>query len=101
MPKMVCSACEVQLVPSENGVILVEYASFGPYKAWEADEWKCPRCGHEIVAGFATNPFVEHWQEHFSEAMEQMKRIGRTIRHSFENARQRLDYIDNRRDEIV
>lgn len=56
MPKLVCVQCEVELKPSVNGVVVVEMASFGPYKVWAADEWVCPGCGFKIAAGFADQP---------------------------------------------
>jgi hypothetical protein len=34
----------------------------------EADKWKCPGCGIEIVAGFASKG-LEFWQNGFAEAL--------------------------------
>ena len=63
MAKLVCTKCETELRPSKNGVLVIETASFGPYKVWNADAWKCPGCGFEIVAGFAEQPLR---QDHYS-----------------------------------
>ncbi len=52
----VCSKCEVEFRPSKNGVEVVDYASFGPYKIWEADEWECPSCHTKVITGFADRP---------------------------------------------
>ncbi len=52
----VCSSCQIDFRPSKNGVELVDYADFGPYKIWEADEWECPGCHTKIVTGFADQP---------------------------------------------
>lgn len=43
--KLLCSKCRIEYKPVHNVVLVVEYAAFGPYKLWEADEWACPSCG--------------------------------------------------------
>jgi hypothetical protein len=73
MPKMVCVSCEVELKPKENGVLVIEEASFGPYKIWYADVWKCPKCQTETVAGFGHDPLMEHYEEGFADFLEKAK----------------------------
>lgn len=73
MPKMVCVSCEVELKPQENGVIVIEMASFGECKVWYADVWKCPKCEIETVAGFGNNPIHEHYEEGFAEFLASAK----------------------------
>ena len=68
MPKLVCVTCECELKPETNGTVVIETASFGVYKVWSADTWKCPGCGKEIVAGFASQPMrQDHYAEDFSD----------------------------------
>lgn len=50
---IVCSGCKVEFRCAKNGVEVVDYASFGPYKIWEADEWECPSCHVRIITGFS------------------------------------------------
>ena len=74
MPKMVCVNCHVELKPEANGILLIETASFGVYKVWSADVWKCPKCEIEIVAGFGNQPIREdHYKEGFPVWLEKMK----------------------------
>ncbi len=74
MAKMVCVACHVELRPEKNGTIVIEMASFGPYKIWDADTWKCPKCGIEIVAGFGKVPIREdHYAPDFPAWLERLK----------------------------
>jgi len=73
MPKLVCKKCETELKPTHNGTLVIETASFGPYKVWSADTWKCPGCDVEIVAGFANNPLREHYTEDFPAWLEKAK----------------------------
>jgi len=55
--------------PEHNGVGLLDM--FRPsdhdepqaYQIWDADLWKCPKCGYEIVTGFGQHPIAEHWQK--------------------------------------
>ncbi len=66
MPKLVCVTCHCELRPEINETTVVETASFGPYKVWDADTWKCPGCGVEIVAGFADRPLrQDHYAKDF------------------------------------
>ena len=66
MPKLVCVTCQCELKPETNGTVVVETASFGPYKVWNADTWKCPGCGVEIVAGFCQQPIrQDHYADDF------------------------------------
>ena len=64
MPKMVCIKCELQLKPETNGVVVSELFMNDTqvYKVWEADLWKCPGCGMEVIAGWAENPIAEHFE---------------------------------------
>jgi hypothetical protein len=64
---MVCVKCHTELKPKTNETIVVETASFGPYKVWNADTWECPGCGVEIVAGFGQQPLrQDHYKEDFA-----------------------------------
>jgi predicted RNA-binding Zn-ribbon protein involved in translation (DUF1610 family) len=67
MAKLVCTECQTELKPSHNGTLVIETASFGPYKVWAADTWKCPGCGVEIVAGFSDEPIrQDHYAKDFA-----------------------------------
>ena len=86
MPKMVCSRCQLELVFTKMGVSVVEYADFGPYKLWNADELECPGCHVKIVAGFADLPLSHHehgFQDNLKEIPDEY------LRKDFESASQR------------
>jgi hypothetical protein len=52
--------------PETNDTTVIEYATFGPYKAWLADVWKCPGCAVEIVTGFGAEPIrADHYHPDF------------------------------------
>ncbi len=68
----VCRKCEVELKPEKNGVWLEDLASFGSYKLWQADLWKCPICGIEIVIGFGEKA-KEHFEEDYKTQIESIK----------------------------
>ena len=87
MPKLLCSRCQVELKPVLNGVQVIEMASFGPYKLWQADEWGCPSCKVNIVAGFSRES-IEHYEEGFKELLEAFKSNVSLLRLDFENSRQ-------------
>lgn len=74
MPKLVCVNCETELKVLDNGILVIETASFGVYKVWSADTWKCPGCGFEVVAGFGQIPLrADHYKDDFQGWLEQEK----------------------------
>ena len=81
MPKMICGKCEVELKPETNGIIIAEMFQQNQkiYKLWEADLWKCPICGIEVVAGFAQYNFAEHHKDDCEKIVEEMKAEGRRV----------------------
>lgn len=74
MPKTICVKCQIEYKPEKNGVVVEEMASFGSYKLWSADLWKCPKCGHEIIAGFADRNFAEHYQPDYKDILEKVSK---------------------------
>ena len=59
--------------PKKNTVTVEELMEDGnPYRLWDADLYECPECGVEIIAGFAQEPFAEHYQPSYA---EQRKRL--------------------------
>ena len=56
----VCPKCNMEFHPERNGIGVLDMADFGPYAVWDADLWKCPGCGVEVVGGFGGNPISCH-----------------------------------------
>ena len=66
----VCVKCGCELRPERNGVGLLIMADFGPYKLYDADKHKCPKCGVEIVAGLGANAISEHFEASFERLVQ-------------------------------
>ena len=66
----VCVKCHCELRPETNGVGVLDIADFGPAELWDADLWKCPKCGFKIVGGFALEPIGSHFEEGFLSGVE-------------------------------
>lgn len=51
----VCPTCQLGMKPETNGVMVIEvaYNPPTPYKIWNADEWKCPKCYQRVIVGFS------------------------------------------------
>lgn len=51
----ICCACEVEMRPERNGVVVVTYFADPPrvYETYNADRWKCPKCGVKVAVGFS------------------------------------------------
>lgn len=91
MTKLVCSKCEVELLIAKSGVAVIEHASFGPYKLWMADEWRCPNCGATIIAGFGDKAASEHYQPSFVGTLASLAQHPEIVRHDYENQAQRAE----------
>lgn len=70
----VCVKCGVEMRPETNGVGLLDMADFGPYQIWDADKYKCPTCGYEIVVGFGQAAIAEHFEESFNQQVDYYRR---------------------------
>lgn len=81
MPKSVCVNCEVELKPAHIGIVVAEMMHHNTkiYKLWEADLWKCPECGLEVVLGFASMPFMEHNEGDINAKLEELKTKGMMV----------------------
>lgn len=70
MGMKICAKCCVELVPHRVGVTVVEHVlEVGPYRIWQADLWKCPKCKVETILNFADKA-VEHWQSDFDKTLK-------------------------------
>ena len=70
--KPICANCEIEYRPEKNGIRVCEHASFGPYKIWQADLWKCPKCEHLLISGFGFNAESEHYMDGFKELLKKV-----------------------------
>lgn len=82
---VVCVKCQTALRPHIIGALVIEMASFGPYKVWAADLYKCPGCGIEIVTGFGPAPIrQDHYKPDFAEWLENEKKISPRVIYQYE-----------------
>lgn len=81
MPMMVCVKCQLFFHPKKNGVTVEEGMPLSsrkggdqwvPYKLWHADILECRGCGTEVIAGFASRPIAEHYQEEYKSIKAQL-----------------------------
>lgn len=70
----VCLTCGCELRPEQNGVGVLDMADYGPYELWDADIWKCPRCGIQMVGGFGCGPISAHYKDDFKAMQENYKK---------------------------
>lgn len=90
MPKPVCVKCQTEFWPKTNGVLVIETASFGPYKVWSADLWKCPGCATEIVSGYSDHPIrQDHYAPDFPEWLEHEKSLSPRVIYNNERPTER------------
>ncbi len=74
----VCVKCQHEMGVAEVGVLVAEIVRGIPYKIWSADKHKCPVCGTEVIAAFASQPFAE-MREQAAEILQKAKAVGKTI----------------------
>lgn len=86
-PLYVCAECQnshvtheialgVEMIPEKNHIYVIEMADFGPYKVWFADLWRCPKCGHKVIAGFGLKCVSQHYQDNFQAVLERAQASG-------------------------
>lgn len=86
MTKLVCVTCQCELKPETNETLVIETASFGPYKVWNADTWKCPGCGVEIVAGFPEQPIrQDHYKADFKPWLDHACSVAERVEYDHEH----------------
>lgn len=84
----VCKKCNCEMRPETNGVGVLDmvnqsnherYREAQPYELWDADLWKCPKCGVEIVGGFGSGPISSHYEDGFAQTIYSYERQGLII----------------------
>ncbi len=78
----VCAKCCCELRPETNGVGVLDMADYGPYELYDADLWKCPKCGLEVVGGFASGPISAHYESDFQRMVDVYEKKGLVIRNT-------------------
>jgi hypothetical protein len=76
----VCKKCNCELRPETNGVGVLDMANFGPAELYDADLWKCPKCGIEVVGGFGHGPIASHFEPDFQRTITGYESKGLLIR---------------------
>ena len=72
MHKLVCVSCQVEYVIEKSGATCVDMFNLPPrpYQMYNCDAWKCPGCGHIVLAGFANLPYAQHFEPDFQERLD-------------------------------
>ena len=77
----VCPECNRELWPETNGVGVLDMFRPSdsdkeePYEVYDADLWKCPGCGIEVVGGFGSGPIARHHDENFEKVIAGYKLV--------------------------
>ena len=81
----VCKKCNCEMRPETNGVGCLDmfcpsdHETPQPYELWDADLWKCPKCGVEIIGGFALDPIAIHYEQSFETTIKHYESRGLII----------------------
>ncbi len=89
----VCVGCEVELRCKENGVLLVEAATFGFLTIRDADLWHCPVCFHEIIVGAAPKELYGHWEGSIMAEIKRRENRGRRVVLCWLNAKEKEEFL--------
>ena len=85
----VCVECQLEMKPDINGVGLLQMYENGPYKLFQGDQWICPDCGNQIVAGIPLNPMAEHFEKGFRKKIADAKKRAEPLIMCWQNITQR------------
>ena len=75
----VCVSCNTEMRCHKNGVGVLDMAHGCVYQIWEADNYRCPCCGIEVVMGFAQRG-LERWEAPFESSLNRHTAAGTLIR---------------------
>ena len=84
----VCAKCHCEMRPETNGVGLLDMFNPSdksepqPYELWDADLWKCPKCGIEVVGGFANGSISAHYEPDFQKMIKHYEDKGLLIKNT-------------------
>jgi hypothetical protein len=80
----ICKKCECEMRCEENGVGVLDMAggrsNARPYKLYDADLYKCPKCGIEVIGGFGYNPISGEWKSDFQHHIDWYENNSHLIR---------------------
>ena len=88
--KPVCMKCFLEYHTYRVGVVVVEMASFGPYKLWNADLLQCKGCGARLVANFGEEA-IHHNGDTFK-AMLATAKDAHNIYYCYESVKQAREF---------
>jgi len=74
----------MELRPEKNGFGVLDVARFGPYQLWDADLWKCPGCGFEVVLGFGCRPIIRHEDSGFEQMIARYRQGSKLVENQSE-----------------
>ena len=82
---LACIKCRKFMRVKKCGVAIEEGMPVGEdregewqgYKLWMMDLHECPSCGFQLAAGFAPQPFGEHYQDDYAKKVEMYHPIAR------------------------
>lgn len=86
MHKPVCVTCKIEMQVEKVGVVLLDYAHFGPYQLHNGDVWHCSGCGTQIVTNFG-DKCLHHNDGQFPSMLLAAQSADNLVR-CFENERQ-------------
>ncbi len=78
----VCPKCHCELRPETNGVGVLDVNDNGAYELWDADKWKCPKCGMEVIGGFGEGCISAHYLADFEAMQKHYERKGLLIKNT-------------------
>lgn len=76
----VCKKCNIEMHPETNGVGVLDMNDNGAYELFDADLWKCPKCGIEVVGGFGNGCISAHYEPNFQQMVAYYEAKGLLIK---------------------
>ena len=61
---------------------VLDIVDFGAYELWDADKWKCPQCGMEVIGGFGEGCISAHYKDDFQGMIRNYARQDKLIKNT-------------------
>ena len=76
----ICASCSTFMRCAKNGVPVEVLSDGEPYQLWHGDRYACPKCKHEVIAGFPRLPISESYRPEYTGVVSREEQYGPIVR---------------------
>lgn len=94
MAVLICPACHVQMKTTKIGQPVELMTVDGPYQLFMADQYGCPKCGHEVISSLGPAPISEHYRPEYPEIRARLEAAESPVVQYWANLNEKSKYAE-------